>query len=168
MLPVTTLVIIGMCVDEFQLVRIAVKNGKAIRVGKANRFWWRILFPLLLGIVFFVTGLTEQIPTISYWGMGIQSYTGLIVITFALISTSPPVILFKEKGQKRTYYCVELQFSIFRKIEKVIIRNKELVVISKNGELHYDFLDESHRTSLLNFLSSGFKGELEIKDDAIK
>lgn len=168
MLPVTTLVTMGMCVNEFQLVRIAVKNGKAIRVGKAYRYWWRILFPLLLGIVFFVTDLTEQISTYSYWGVGSYSYLGLIVITFALTSTSPPVILFKEKGQKKTYYCVELQFFIFRKIEKIIIGNKELVVVSKNGQLHYPYVDEGQRTAIQNFLSSGFGGQLVINEDAIK
>lgn len=168
MLPVTTLVIIGMCVYEFQLVRVAVKNGNAIRVGKEYKFLWRILLYLLLGIVFFVTGLTKQISTFSFWGVGSYSYLGLIVITSALISTSPPVILFKEKGQKRTYYCVELQFSIFRKIEKVIIGNKELVVESKNGQLHYPYVDESQRVAIQTFLSSGFEGKLVINEDAVK
>lgn len=168
MLPVTTLSIIGMFVYEFQLVHKAVKNGRAIRVGKGYKFWWSTLFSLLLGIVFFVTGLYELIPTFSYWGVGSYSYLGLIVIASSLTSTNAPVILFKEKGQKRTYYCVELQFSIFRKIEKVIIGNKELVVISKNGQLHYPYVDESQRTAVQNFLATGFGGELVIKDDAVK
>jgi len=168
MLPVTTLVIIGMCVYEFLLVCNAVKNDRAIRVGKSFRSWWGTLLYVLLGIVFFITGFIQLISTFSYGGVGGISYSGLIIIAYAWTSTNAPVILFKERGQKRTYYCVEQQFGIFRKIEKVIIKNKELVVESKNGQLHYPFVDESQRTAIQNFLSAGFDGEILIKEEAIK
>lgn len=168
MLPVSTLVIIGMFVYEFLLIRIAVKNGRAVSVGKRNRKKWGTLLIILFGFVFFIAGFIEYDQPFSYWGAGSISYLGLIFIANALTSANTPVILFKERGQKRTYYCVEQQFAIFRKIEKLIFKNKELVVESKNGQLHYDFLDESQRTTIHNFLTNGFGENIIINEDAIK
>jgi len=167
MLPVSTLVIIGMFVYEFLLIRKAVKNGRAVSIGKRNRKKWVTLLNLLFGFVFFIAGLIEQYQPFSYWGAGSISYLGLIFIANALTSANNPVILFKERGQKRTYYCVEQQLAIFRKIEKLVFKNKELVVESKNGQFHYEFLDESQRTAIHDFLTNRSEDNIIINENAI-
>lgn len=151
MLPVTTFVIIGLLVYEYLLIRIAVKNGKAICLEKRNKSRWSTIIFVLVGIGFIMLGLGIHVQSFSYWGADSISYFGLIIIAIALTSVKTPVILFKERDQKKTYYLVIPQLT-YKRIDKVIIGNKSLVIESKNSTVNYDFLDESQRTTIQNFV----------------
>ncbi len=151
MLPISTFVLIILFFYDFLLVRVKLKNGEALRLGKDSNAKWGMIIGVVGGLVFFVLGFFTHSNGVEYWGISSTSYLGIFFIAMGLLTYENFYILLTDKRLKYKDFLVNPELR-YKKIKQVEIDKAKLVITTKSDSVDYDIFDENERSKLIDFL----------------
>jgi len=163
MLPITTFIIISIFAYDFFLIRLNLKNGKAIKLGTDSSAKWSKIFGVIGGLVFFVLGFRFNYNDFAYWGINSTSYLGLFFIAMGLTINENYSILLNDKYLKYKDFGINPEFK-YKKINQIKIEKEKLQIITKRDAKDFEFLDNNQRKKLIDFLAPRLGDKLIVNE----
>lgn len=163
MLPISTSVLIILFFYDFVLVRVNLKNGKALRLGKDSNAKWGMIMGVVGGLVFFAIGFRVHSNGVEYWGISSTSYLGIFFIAMGLLTYENFFMLVSDKYLKYKDFLVNPELR-YKKIKQIQIDKNKMFITAKRDSVDYDISDENERAKLINFLKPRLGDKLIVNE----
>ncbi len=154
-LPVGCIFLCSIQIIDHSIYIQKIRNGQFLMIGLVQGWKWYRWFWIVAAIALFIFDFNYSKSDTLYWGLGISSYSGILLIVSAFIIRENFLILFKETDLDYADYFNKINLK-YTDIDRLELDKLELFIhTTKKKKIEFD-IPEKEREKLVRFLQPVF------------